>query len=250
MRQLLWLALLAPFALSGCVSNTAYAPVINAWNQPEAKKGDYRVKAGDTLYSIAWSFGLDYRALAAANHLRAPYRLHPGQRLKMITSSESVKKVATMPSASSTPRIVKIYNSKKSPLVSNTTTSSVSGWRWPARGKVVEGFSKSMVGNKGINIAGKAGEPVRAVAAGEVVYSGSGVRGYGNLIIIKHNANYLSAYAYNKRLLVTLGSRVTAGQQIAEMGRDNAGQALLHFEIRRNGKPVNPLRYLPLRSFS
>ena len=117
-------------------------------------------------------------------------------------------------------------------------------WQWPAKGKVLREFSLQEGGNKGIDIAGNLGDPVRAVAPGKVVYSGSGLRGYGNLVIIKHSDNYLSAYAYNKRLLVKEGDGVKAGMQIGKMGQNDRGQVLLHFEIRRNGKPVNPLLYL------
>jgi lipoprotein NlpD len=118
------------------------------------------------------------------------------------------------------------------------------GWQWPAQGDVLKGFSLQMGGNKGIDIAGNLGDPVRAVAPGKVVYSGSGLRGYGNLVIIKHSDNYLSAYAYNKKLLVKEGDVVKAGAEIAKMGQNDAGRVMLHFEIRRNGKPVNPLLYL------
>jgi lipoprotein NlpD len=117
-------------------------------------------------------------------------------------------------------------------------------WQWPVQGEVLKGFSLQMGGNKGIDIAGNLGDPVRAVAPGKVVYSGSGLRGYGNLVIIKHSDNYLSAYAYNKKLLVKEGDVVKAGAEIAKMGQNDAGRVMLHFEIRRNGKPVNPLLYL------
>jgi lipoprotein NlpD len=124
------------------------------------------------------------------------------------------------------------------------TYRSPKGWFWPAQGKVVKGFSLASGGNRGIEIVGRVGEPVFASAGGKVVYSGSGLRGYGNLIIIKHNDSYLSAYAHNKRLLVKEGMQVKAGQIIALMGNNDAGQVLLHFEIRRNGKPINPMLFL------
>jgi lipoprotein NlpD len=121
---------------------------------------------------------------------------------------------------------------------------SVHSWMWPVRGRVVGQFSSGQLGNKGIDIVGQYGQPVRASESGIVVYSGSGLRGYGNLIIIKHNASFLSAYAYNSELKVAEGEQVKAGQEIASMGRAMSGQVMLHFEIRRDGKPVNPLQYL------
>jgi lipoprotein NlpD len=119
----------------------------------------------------------------------------------------------------------------------------VKRWRWPARGKVVTSFSAS--GRKGIDIEGRFGQTVMAAAGGRVVYSGSGLIGYGQLIIVKHNKRYLSAYAHNNKLLVKEGDAVKGGQRIAEMGRSGPNRALLHFEIRRDGKPIDPLRYLP-----
>jgi lipoprotein NlpD len=121
----------------------------------------------------------------------------------------------------------------------------VAAWRWPAKGKVIRGFSGTV--HKGIDIDGKAGDPVRAVAPGMVVYSGSGIVGYGNLLIVKHNELYLSAYGHNKRLLVKEGESVKAGQQIAKKGSSATNTVKLHFEIRREGKPVNPDKLLPGR---
>lgn len=126
----------------------------------------------------------------------------------------------------------------------DTRCIKMAHWQWPAQGKVVKGFSLEQGGNKGIDIAGHLGDPIKAVAPGKVVYSGCGLRGYGNLIIIKHSDNYLSAYAHNKKLLVREGDVVQAGKAIAKMGQTSNGDVLLHFEIRRNGKPVNPLLYL------
>lgn len=214
--------------LFGC-SNNNHAPVIEGWYQPAAKNSVYRVNEGDTLYSIAWAFGLDYRSLAAANHLQPPYRLHEGQVLKMTTTPSGVIETVAAPP------ITQSVAPKKMP---------VRQWVWPTRGRIIEGYSASPVGNKGINIGGTVGQSVCASANGVVVYSGAGVRGYGNLIIIKHNDSFLSAYAFNQRILVRQGQAVKAGQKIAEMGRDNAGRTMLHFEIRRNGIPINPLREL------
>ncbi len=253
------LLLIASLTQTGCESKTAYAPVENAWYQPQAKTSYYRVRKGDTLYSIAWEFGLDYRALAAVNHLKPPYSIKPGQRLRMTAKPPKKKPSKRAVQKKKLPPVVSIEHQQKqtktsrllnwkpkikipsNPIGLNSITKD---WRWPARGRVTQSFSKRMGGDQGIDIAGTLGEPVRAAKAGTVVYSGAGVRGYGNLIIIKHSDSYLSAYAYNQKLLVTVGERVRAGQQIATMGQNNAGQTLLHFEIRRDGKPVNPQSYL------
>lgn len=223
--------------LCSCSTNHHVAPIVDGWHrQPAGGSSAYTVQKGDTLYSIAWAFSLDFRDLAAINNLAPPYDIHVGQKLFM--------------SAPAAPRTaIQYYPSyKKVPHTTVTYTSSVRSsriyWQWPARGRLVSGFSLAPGGNRGIDITGTLGEPVLAAAAGKVVYSGSGLRGYGNLIIIKHNDNFLSAYAYNKKLLVKEGAFVKTGQQIALMGRNNAGQVMLHFEIRINGKPVNPLGFL------
>ena len=234
---------------AGCMRTDGGAPGVEGWLQPRAKSGFYRVKRGDTLYSIAWAFGLDYRALASANRLKPPYRIQPGQTLRM-TIVPHKQKTRSIRVAHNKNEMTKRASPQPQHIVyvsqwrSHQPTRVVSRWQWPARGRVVGYYSTKLAGNKGINIKGRYGEPIYAAANGIVVYSGAGVRGYGNLIIIKHNDSYLSAYAFNKRILVKEGSRVRVGQKIAEMGRDNAGSTMLHFEIRRNCKPVNPLRYL------
>jgi lipoprotein NlpD len=134
--------------------------------------------------------------------------------------------------------------SPQSPRVVAADDGDKLDWGWPAKGKIVAGFSEA-TSLKGIDIAGSAGQPVTASAGGKVVYAGSGLRGYGKLIIIKHNDAYLSAYAHNRDILVKEGQQVVKGQKIAEMGNTDADQVKLHFEIRRQGKPVDPLRYLP-----
>jgi len=245
--KLLFLASVS-LSLNACLSDTSYAPVVNAMNQTEALPAHYTVRKKETIYSIAWTFGLDYRALAAANGLKSPYAIHPGEQLKLRVSPQ-VAYAATKPSTSlprsGRERVVKVYSAKSATTVPKIWPGKpVYHWLWPARGRVVQGFSPKLAGNRGLDIAGRLGEPIRAAASGEVVYSGDGVRGYGNLLIIKHNDSYLSAYAFNKKLLVKLGQHVRAGQSIAEMGRNNAGRVLLHFEIRKNGRPVNPTRYL------
>ncbi|WP_267257078.1 peptidoglycan DD-metalloendopeptidase family protein [Coxiella endosymbiont of Ornithodoros maritimus] len=224
------IVIIIAFLLCGCVESKNFAPVVNGWLQPKARLGSYRVKQRDTIYSIAWAFGLDYRALAAANRLSPPYRIEAGQTLQMTIiprGADVSAGFAAVPRWQSPPPLQAVVH-----------------WRWPAKGRLIGHYSVGMVENQGINIAGHYGEVVRATSDGVVVYSGAGIRGYGNLIIVKHTNTYLSAYAFNKRILVKEGSRVRAGQKIAEMGRTNSGQVMLHFEIRRNAQPVNPLRYL------
>jgi len=221
--------LITSFFLTACSSGTAYAPVISVSKPEVPNSGRYRVKAGDTLYSVAWAYAMDYRRLAALNHLKSPYQIHPGQTLRLKGSVRVAQHRPQKPV-----RQMAVPN----------MPSPVRRWQWPARGKLAAKFSDTYSGNAGIDISGRYGESVRATAKGIVVYSGTGVRGYGNLIIVKHNNSYLSAYAFNKVNLVRQGARIEAGQMIAKMGRNNAGRVLLHFEIRRNGRPVNPLRYL------
>ncbi|WP_052481566.1 peptidoglycan DD-metalloendopeptidase family protein [Vibrio mytili] len=133
----------------------------------------------------------------------------------------------------------------KKPPVSKANNEQVSKWLWPTKGRVIKNFSAGEQGNKGIDIAGQRGQPVVSTAAGTVVYSGNALRGYGNLIILKHNDHYLSAYAHNDKLLVSEGQSVKSGQKIATMGSSGAKSVKLHFEIRYQGKSVNPKRYLP-----
>ena len=244
----LFILLTVSVFLSACTSLSP-APVENGWLQPSAHASTYQVRRGDTLYSIAWAYNMDYRALATANHLAAPFPIHPGQILAMRTSTSRVfrapvkKPVPVARKSWAKPPQYRVYTST-SHRTETWKEPPVQQWHWPARGRVVLGFSTVLGGNKGVDISGWYGEPVRAAENGVVVYSGAGVRGYGKLIIVKHSNSYLSAYAFNKRILVREGSRVRAGQVIAEMGRDNAGRTLLHFEIRRDGLPVNPLHYL------
>lgn len=233
------LLLILSVGLAGCFDDSGMgAPVVNAWQQPQSKNDFYRVREGDTLYSIAWAFGLDYRSLASNNGLTPPYRIAPGQELSMSA------KVTALPNTRAKPNKVVRQPKKAVRPVVRHVGAPVSLWRWPARGKLVSRFNAKLLGRSGIDIAGRLGAPIRATAGGVVVYSGAGVRGYGNLIIVKHNESYLSAYAYNQRLLVPQGARVVAGQKIATMGRNRAGRVMLHFEIRRDGRPVNPLTYL------
>lgn len=209
--------------------------------------GWYTVKPSDTLYSIAWRYGLDYKALARWNGIDISAPIHPGQRLRLIQTDRPV--VATSPGTTQTPRPATTRPAKTpgtSVAEQGVGKADPKRWLWPTDGKLLSTFLASRLDRRGIDIAGTEGQPVRAVADGRVVYSGNGLAGYGNLIIIKHSETFLSAYAYCRERLVQEGNTVKAGKVVAKMGRkDNTVK--LHFEIRRNGKPVDPLKYLPKR---
>lgn len=213
--------------------------------------GAHRVQQGETLYSISWRYGLDYREVAEWNGLAAPYTIYDGQVLRiapqggeseMAEPAEAPQPapVISAPMPSLPPPAHRIQ-----PQAVSAAASAEIKWQWPTQGNVLQSFSNSDSNRKGIDIGGKAGQTVRAAAAGSVVYAGSGLLNYGKLIILKHNDNYLSAYAYNQILRVREGDAVSAGQPIADMGNKAKGDAMLHFEIRYDGRPVNPLRYLP-----
>jgi lipoprotein NlpD len=247
--------------LVGC-NYSGITPVKRASPQSASaiKARTHVVGRGDTLYSIAWRYGMDYRQVAEWNAIRSPYTIYPGQRLRLTkppktastttaarkSSSNSPRAPAasTGTAASAAKKPASTSRSKKRTTAAATYDNApVKGWQWPAKGKVVTSFSRS--GGKGIDIAGSFGQLVVAASAGRVVYSGSGLIGYGQLIIVKHNKRYLSAYAHNNKILVKEGDTVTGGQRIAEMGRSGSNRAMLHFEIRRDGKPIDPLRFLP-----
>ena len=221
----------------------------------------YIVVKGDTLYSIAFRLGIDFRELAARNGMQAPYIIKVGQTLRTAKPAPEPSKKAPKRAvkAASQPKKTNKPATKQSKVTSVTKPSSksqarsdnvnksqpVSRWRWPSAGKVVRAYSSNR--HKGIDIAGKRGDPVRAVAAGKVVYAGTGVTGYGSLLIIKHNDTYLSAYGHNERLLVSENMNIKAGQQIATMGSSGTDTVKLHFELRRRGQPIDPLTLLPRR---
>ena len=223
------------------------------------KSGYHKVGKGDTLYSIAWRYNYDYKTIASWNNINAPYTIYLGQliRLKPVLEKKAAplkpKVVVKKAPSISPPKPATKVKSKKVVTKPNIVaqknkpkTALPKGpirWSWPTTGKLIK--SNSPTSKKGVDISGKSGQRIKAAAAGEVVYSGSGLLGYGKLIIIKHNETYLSAYAYNSKLLVKEGDRVNAGQQISEMGQDHTGRTVLHFEIRKNGKPVPPGKHLP-----
>lgn len=203
--------------------------------------GWYLVKPTDSLYSIAWRYGLDYRQLAAWNGLEEPFVVKPGQQLVLIEPDE------LPPKPKKFTQIAKNKSLSRPVVVKSLTPeyNRVIRWRWPTAGKVINRFSANNLDQHGIDIAGKDGQPVYAVADGKVVYSGNGLAGYGNLIIVKHNDTYLSAYAHNRKRLVTEGTYVKRGALIAEMGVGKDNAAMLHFQIRKDGEPVDPVPYLP-----
>lgn len=196
------------------------------------RHGYHVVQKGDTLYSIAWRYGLDYRDLADWNRIAADYLIYPGQELRL-----------TPPPARSRRQQRERPVAAPAPQRAAATPASVIKWQWPTRGRLLQ--ADTPVSRKGVDIGGSAGQSIVAAAAGSVVYSGSGLLGYGKLIIIKHNDTYLSAYAHNQEIYVKEGDKVVGGQKIATMGIGNSGKPVLHFEIREKGKPVNPLSRLP-----
>ncbi len=235
--------------LAACAGEPTQAPVENRHGEIKRAPDRYAVRRGDTLYSIAFRYGVDYRALARLNGIPSPYTIYPGQELRLSGKPPSIaaKAPAKTPSSTSAPVASAPVTKASSPRVTTTSpvksNSVVDAWRWPTRGTVVRKFTGTT--HKGIDIDGRAGDPVLATAAGTVVYAGSGIVGYGNLLIVKHNQNYLSAYGHNQRLLVGEGDSVKAGQKIAEKGSSATNSVKLHFEIRRDGKPVDPLKLLP-----
>ena len=287
--------------VAGCSGGSVVAPVHSPMESVvPGREREHVVGKGDTLYSIAWRFGIDYRTLAGANSIRDPYTIFPGQRLLVpgpddivapapavaaadepVGSGEtSVRRAGTVdgpaavplppPSGATVTAAEPLPKSPSAaavvppkpppapppkPLVAGTATKSaappssasrsVAGVRWtrPTSGKTISAFGRG--GNKGIDIGGTFEQPIRAAAPGRVVYAGSGLIGYGKLVIVKHDSRLLSAYAHNERLHVGEGDEVKGGQHIADMGRSGKGRVMLHFEIRRDGKPVDPLRYLP-----
>jgi lipoprotein NlpD len=212
-----YIALCLAVSLTGCMTG-GYAPVVRIGTAPKRAPQTYRVRSGDTLYSVAWQYGLDYHQIARRNQLNTQYAIYPGQLLHF--DMQEVKR--------------HVPNAK--PLHGR--------WLRPTQGSIIQTFKPGYAGNAGIDIAGHVGQPILATRSGTVVYSGQGVRGYGNLIIMSHSDHFLSAYAFNQSIQVRVGQHVKQGQLIAKMGRNNSDRAVLHFEIRRDGQPVNPLNYL------
>jgi len=248
-------------------TNTPDKPYVRLDSQPATQ---HKVKRGETLFAIAWQYSLDRKELAQINNITGG-KIYPGQLLNLThrNSSGDLAKISqskvfnksrllasldrdilsevkkTKPiSTSKSKKISKSVKNKKI-KASVSSNSSVKQWLWPVNGQIIQHFSNRSNNSKGLDIAAKRGTPVRATANGKVVYSGSGLRGYGQLVIIKHNDVFLSAYAHNEKLHVQENEFVKAGQKIADLGSSGSDKDKLHFEIRYKGKPVDPLNYLP-----
>ncbi|MFB4390949.1 MULTISPECIES: peptidoglycan DD-metalloendopeptidase family protein [unclassified Pseudomonas] len=271
--KLLAIALAMGTLLVGCSSTgSSGARVVDRNNTAPPKRaavtsGQYVVKPGDTLFSIAFRYGWDYKELAARNNIPAPYTIRPGQPIRFSSGAAgSTTVVSSSPSSSSRTTVTRRPVTTTAPPAGSGNSAppppaspppvgaqvpaaerSAGGWTWPANGVLIGKFASNGSLNKGIDIAGDLGQPVFAASDGAVVYAGSGLRGYGELVIIKHSDTYVSAYGHNRRLMVREGQQVKAGQTIAEMGSTGTDRVKLHFEIRRQGKPVDPLQFLPRR---
>ena len=259
-----WLAImvLLGLGLGGCGGHsparveTREAPVLR-------HSGWHLVQPGDTLYSIAMGYGLNYRHLAAWNGIRPPYLIRPGQRLRVFPPAGYPPYASVAEASASKPLAKGGKSAKKVHPAPRTDARSNPGhrprkappavrrkaarraWIWPVRGRVVSRFRRQDKTRQGIRIEVPQGTPVKAARGGEVVYSGSALRDYGRLVIVKHGADYLSAYGFNRRLRVKEGQRVTQGEVLAESGKTPDGRPLLYFEIWHDGEPTDPLRHLP-----
>ena len=265
--------------LLACSSREQPAPVVTVYGSTPLNKSlqntintnVYEVQAGETLYSIAWRANSDVHQIAKLNNISPPYNIYPKQKLILNSKNNENSSQASKNKHSSVKQnkssnqtsnqVVKktIASSKKQAYGENVTqkktvqddlpktnfSQKISRWKWPVKGKVIARFSSKVQGNKGIDIAGRRGTNIRATASGKVVYAGSALRGYGKLVIIKHNDDYLSAYAHNDKILVKELQQVKAGDVIAKMGDTDAERVMLHFEVRFRGKSVDPLKYLP-----
>ncbi|GGI80589.1 peptidoglycan DD-metalloendopeptidase family protein [Legionella impletisoli] len=235
MRQRFVLFLLISL-IAACSQREGLAPVSESnWRAPRLHQTSHIVAPGETLYAIAFRYDQDYLRLAEINHLHSPYRLRVGQVIHLKPTSKSLVKKP-------------VYTQRKSkwlpaPKPEPRITSFNGRWQWPVNGRIVNHYAPAR-GKKGIDIAGRTGESVRAASGGVVAYSGNGLIGYGNLIIIKHDNQFLTAYGNNAQNFVKEGQQVKAGQVIAKMGLVDHKYWGLHFEIRKSGKPVNPLNYL------
>ena len=265
--------------LVACSSRDKPAPVVTVYGSTPLKNSvknnintnEYTVRSGETLYSIAWRANSDVRQIAKLNKISPPYNIYSGQKLFLVSkntgkstkassSKHSSKKQTKKSNLASTKKVKNtIASSKKQAYGKNTSkkrivqsdlpktkfSQKISHWRWPVKGNVIAKFSSKAQGNKGIDIAGRRGTKIRSAANGKVVYAGSALRGYGKLIIVKHNDDYLSAYAHNDKILVKEQQQIKSGDVIAKMGNTDAQRVMLHFEVRFRGKSVDPLKYLP-----
>ncbi|WP_407275564.1 peptidoglycan DD-metalloendopeptidase family protein [Halothiobacillus sp. DCM-1] len=248
-------------SLGGCASSGSHfsqwdraSPQASAPSHRPPAGATHRVRPGDTLYSIAVAHNLDWRTLARWNGIRDPRDLRVGQVLRLSDPASARRSAPTASKAAAAEEGQRPRTARPAPVTpppASVETAGAIRWQWPASGTVVSRFIDESKTQPGLIIRGDLGAPVYASAAGEVVYAGDGLPGYGNLLIVKHNADWLSAYGYNQSLRVKEGDRVTAGQEIATMGRrDNRSTAAagsLLFQIRHNGEPVDPFPLLPAR---
>ena len=263
-HNVLMLLFLTSGLMTGCMS--AYQSPVADIDEPRFLDNDrkHRVNEGETLYVVAWIYDLDFLQIARVNNLAWPYIIISGQILNVDPRAQFVnqpgassrqlpagspntssREAEARPAQSTT--LINTTNKAPSPVQVNPVRVQQGpvNWEWPTQGNIIGRFSAAGVENKGIDIDGQKGASVMAAANGEVVYAGSGLLRYGDLVIIKHNDLFLSAYAHNNSLLVKEGDKVSRGEKIAELGSTGIDQDMLHFEIRREGKPVDPLAYLP-----
>ena len=263
------LSILILLIVAGCSSRPVPAPVVEVYQgknihdfeKDAFDKNIYTVKKGDTLFSIAWYSGNDYRDIAAWNNISKPYSIYPGQKLRVNklltktpkgsnntpgqTSKTKAKQAVDPPKKQAYGDHKEVAGNQLKPQEVRQFPSRVKQWVWPAKGNVINQFSLQELGNKGIDITGRRGDDIVAAADGKVVYAGSALRGFGNLVIVKHSESFLSAYAHNDSILVQEQQWVSAGQKIASMGSSGTDSVMLHFEVRYKGKSVDPVRYLP-----
>jgi len=266
-------------SLLSCSSREKPAPVVTVYGSSPLNKrvqntineNEYIVRTGETLYSIAWRANSDVRQIAKMNGISPPYNIYPNQKLILVaknkgkvskasnnkhsskkqsrnsnlTSNKVAKKTIASSKKQAYGENVSKKKSRQGDLPKTNFSQKVNRWRWPVKGKVIARFSSKAQGNKGIDITGRRGTSIKAAASGKVVYAGSALRGYGKLIIIKHNDDYLSAYAHNDTILVKDQQQIKSGEIVAKMGDTDAQRVMLHFEVRFRGKSVDPLKYLP-----
>jgi lipoprotein NlpD len=225
----------APVEDRGTGLNTRQPPGFENAGKP----GYYTVQPGDTMFRIGRENGQNWKDIVRWNNIENANLIEVGQVLRVVPPTASTQPVSSG-TVIARPAVPAVPNDPPTPAADDNVS-----WIWPAQGSLLAGFSEAK--NKGLDIAGKAGDTVMASADGRVVYAGAGLRGYGNLIILKHNNTFLTAYAHNRALMVKEDQTVKRGQKIAEMGSTDADRVKLHFEIRRQGKPVDPARYLPTR---
>jgi len=247
------------FCLASCTPHKN-SPIDSRPAPPSNKIKQHIVSPNETLFAIAWKYELNYKKLAQVNKLNSSYTIYPGQRLTLDTSGyrKSITQATVKKPVSKKVSKAKTTNKTTAPAKSKTISKPVQGdtasklatvpntwrWKWPVNGRVVKKYDSARQ-LKGIYIYAKKGMSVKAAGPGVVVYAGSGLRGYGNLIIIKHSNIYLSAYAHNRKILIKEGAVVKVGQVIAEVGGDPEDVNRFYFGLRKDGKNVDPLRYLP-----